>query len=631
MADDKDILHAAREAFEEARDAEDHNRLAYIEDIRFAKLGEQWPDKVVQQREREKRPCLTINKMPAFLRQVVNDARMNKPSIKVRAADSSADPHTADIMSGLIRNIEHVSNADVAYDTAIEHSAAGGFGYWRVSLDYAFDDAFDLDILIEPVRNPLSVYGDPSSTSADSADWNVCFVTERITKAEFERRYGDKATVDFDADDWAELSDDWMSEEGVLIAEYWTREEVEKDIVRLSDGRILAAEDLEADEQLAQAIAFGMIRVTGQRTIKAHKVTQYIMSGLEVLETNDWPGSFIPIVPVYGDDFIIEGKRYLRSLINPAKDAQRMFNYWRTTSTELVALSPRVPFIGPKGAFSGDNGWNTANTVSHAYLEYEVIEGAAPPQRQPLDMGVAAGALQEALNASDDMKAIIGLYDASLGARSNETSGKAIMARQREGDVSTFHFIDNLSRAIRHTGRILIDLIPHVYDQPRIVRILGEDGKEKTVPVNQPTQEVDEQGQAIQRIYDLSLGKYDLAVESGPSFTTRREELAMTIQQFVQAVPDAAGVLGPEMVRAMDFPNAQKLAEKLEAMLGGGIPPQVQKQIEEGMQRIKQLEAENQQLKADRQIDQAKVQVDQFEAETDRIKVVHDIQQIGFP
>jgi len=224
----------------------------------------------------------------------------------------------------------------------------------------------------------------------------------------------------------------------------------------------------------------------------SHKVTQRLLTGAEVLETNDWAGRYIPLVPVYGEEVNVEGKRYLRSLIRDAKDPQRMFNYWRTTTTELVALSPKAPFIGPKGAFQTDQAkWETANTDTHAYIEYD---GNVPPQRQAF-AGVPAGALQEALNASDDMKAIIGMYDASLGARSNETSGRAILARQREGDVSTFHFIDNLSRAIEHAGRILIDLIPKVYTGERIVRVLGQDGAAASVQLGKPVVEIGPDGQ----------------------------------------------------------------------------------------------------------------------------------------
>ena len=624
MSDDNTvILEAARDFYDNSKTVHNENRTSFENDVRFAKLGEQWPEEIKRQREVDERPCLTINRMPSFGRQVVNDARQNKPQPRAKAADSYGDPETAEIINGLIRNIEHISNADVAYDTAIDNAVYGGFGYIRVNIDYAFDDAFDLDIMVDRVLNPLSVYEDPNATSADGHDWTECLVTDRLTEGEFEAAYPDAVKTDFESEEWSNLGADWKDDDGVVIAEYWKREQVDKEIIRLSDGRIMEAEQLAQDEslQIMLATEADPLQVTGRRTVKAHKVTQYIMTGLEVLETNDWPGSYIPIVPVYGEEVVIGGERRFLSLIHHAKDAQRMMNYWRTVGTETVALSPKAPFVGAVGQFATDDGWSHANTKNLPYLEYDVVDGAPPPQRQPLDMGVAAGAMQEALNATDDMKSIMGIYDASLGARSNEVSGRAIMARQREGDVSTFHFIDNLSRAIRHVGRIIIDLIPHVYTGERVIRVLGEDKKEQTVPLGVPVPvmgkdgkpQINQMGEAIARIYDLSLGKYDLAVESGPSFTTQREELALMLQEMIRANPQSAAILGSEWVRASDFPGAEKIAAKLDKIdptNKDDIPPELQEQIKDGMATIQKLKAENQKLKTDMTGDQMDAKVE---------------------
>lgn len=631
-----DLLSAGKKQFERCSSYEDENRLVALEDIKFSRLSQQWPDEIVKQREKTRRPCLTINKLPAFIRQVVNDARQNKPSIKVHPVDSGADVKTAEVINGLIRNIEYTSNADVAYDTAIEASVAGGFGYWRIGMDYAYDDSFDMDLRIERVANQFAVYGDPNSTAADSSDWDDAFIIDRMPKEEFKRKYkkkknkgGEPVCVDFDNDAWSN-ADDWLDDETVMIAEWWTREQVEKEIVKLSNGAVISREDFEADPELAVLAEAGAIEIVGERKTKSYKVRQIIMTGADVLEVNDFPGCYIPIVPVYGDEIVVEGKRYFRSLIHNAIDAQRMYNYWRTTATELVALAPRVPWVGRKGTFDSDaSRWATANTDSHAYLEYD---GEAP-QRQPLDTGPAAGSLQEALNASDDMKAIIGIYDASLGARSNETSGKAIMARQREGDVATFHFIDNLSRAIRHTGRILLELIPHVYSGERIVRVVGEDGSQQAVKVNgqEPAEQIgpdgqpvkDDQGEVLLAIHDLTAGKYDLVVSSGPSFTTRREEAATQMTELVRAFPQAAPFIADIMAKNFDWPGADEIAKRFEAMNPAnqqkGLPPEVQQMIEQGQQAIQQLTQEVEALKADKS-------VDQFNAETKRMQVEGDIQ-----
>ena len=643
MADD--ILKEAKDAFAASADASSENRQTALDDVRFARLGEQWHADDLETRKRERRPCLTINKLPAFIRQVVNDARQNKPSIKVHPADSGADPETAEVINGLIRNIEYASSADVAYDTGVECAVTCGFGYWRVGLDYAFDDSFEMDLKIKRVLNPFSVYGDPHSTEADSSDWNSAFVVDRLTKADFEAQYGDKAKVDWDDTSWSSAGEPWRTENEVMVAEWWRREEKDRKILLFADTRddsmhVYSEDQIAEDEDFQQIQQF--LEFRQERMTKSHQVTQHIMTGAEILKSEPWPGRYIPIIPVYGDEFDVQGKRYFRSLIHNAKDAQRSFNYWRTASTELVALAPRVPFIGPKGAFDSDiNRWMTANTRNHAFLEYDPVPAAGntPPQRQPMDTGVAAGALQEALNASDDIKAIVGMYDASLGARSNEVSGKAIMTRQREGDVSTFHFVDNMARAIRHTGRVLIDLIPRVYDAERIIRVIGEDGSQEAKQVNTPYQVRDPKtGQPMQQpvigqdgqpmqdeagnplmkpimaLHDLTAGKYDLTVTTGPSYTTQREEAAAQMTEMIRAFPQAAPIVGPELAKNLDWPGADKIAEKMEQMASGQLPPEVQKQIEEGKQKLQQQAEEIQNLKSDQQASMAKMQADQQQA-----------------
>jgi hypothetical protein len=616
MADD-DLLKDAKAKFTLASDGESDNRTCYESDIRFGRHEEQWPGDIRKQREADGRPCLTVSKMNSFVRQVVNDSRQNKPSIKVHPVDSGADPDTAEVLDGLIRNIEYSSNADVAYDTAVDCAVSGGWGYIRVGLDYAYHDSFEMDLSIQRVANPLSIYGDPNSTQADSSDWMDAFVVDRLSKDQFKAKYGKtKTLVDWDDTSWHDET--WREDNDVLTAEWWNRVEAEVKIAQFADlrsGQIYtySQKQIEEDTDVQTLLQAGILQFKRERMGKTFKVTQRIMTGAEIIKTNEWAGCYIPIIPVYGDEYNIKGKRYFRSLIHSAVDAQRMFNYWRSTSTELVALAPRVPFIGPQGFADKDPNWQTANTVSHPYLEYE---GGIAPQRMPVDSGPAAGALQEALNASDDMKSVIGLYDASLGARSNETSGKAIMARQREGDVSTFHFIDNMARAIRHTGRVLLDIIPHVYTGERMIRIMGEDMKPSNVQLGKQVPKVDpktgepmrdEMGQAIMAMHDFSAGKYDLTVKTGPSFTTRREEAAYSMTEALRAFPDGASVIVPELAKNLDWPGADDIAEKLEAKSSGQLPPEVTKMIEQGKQELAKKDQEIAALKGDRSMDQAEL------------------------
>jgi hypothetical protein len=486
--------------------------------------------------------------LPAYIRQVVNDARQNKPAIKCHPVDEKSDQETATILNGLIRNIEYTSDADVAYDTALEAAVTSGFGYWRVNIEYTHDDTFERDLIIERINNAFSVYGDPDSTAADSSDWNYCFVTEMITKEEFSRRWKDNKPVDWSVSGYKALSSPWFDDENVLVCEYWIREPITRSIFQLSDGSTIDATVFDQSKDIFSALNLTIVQ---QRDVLSHRVVQYLMTGAEVLERNVWAGRYIPIVPVYGDEVNVEGVRYFRSLIRDAKDSQMMFNYWRTTATEIMALSPKAPFIGRKGSFNSDiDKWSTANTTNHAFIEYD---GQEPPQRQAMPQP-ATGMLQEAVNASEDIKAIIGIFDPALGKPNNETSGKAILARQRESDTSTFHFIDNLNRAIRHTGRILVDLIPSVYNSQRIIRILGDDKKPQNIPIGQPT--INPQG--IERIYDLTVGKYDVTVESGASFTTKREEAANQMLEFMRIMPQSAPMIADLLAKNLDWAGAMK-------------------------------------------------------------------------
>lgn len=622
---DKDTLADARADFKLCVDAEADQRKESLDDLEFARLGKQWPDDVVRQREKEGRPCLTINRLPAFIKQVTNDARQNRPSITVHPVDSGADKQTAEILNGLIRQIQNVSRADIVYDTALEFAVTMGLGYWVVRDQYTCEDSFDRDLVLERVSNPFSVYGDYESREATSADWNRAFITDFYSESAFKKRWKGADVSGFDADNDDETAL-WYEDKRIRVAEWWTRDKVPVRLLKMSDGTLLLeSKYLEVGDDgfaLKDIMDASGIVVAGDRMTDTYKVTQRIISGAQVLETNEWKGKYIPIVPVYGDEINVNGKRYFQSLVRFAKDPARMFNYWRTASTELVALAPKAPFIGPVGAFATDTAkWASANNASHAYIEYDPVPeaGNAPPQRQPFT-GVPAGALQEALNASDDMKNIMGLHDASLGARSNETSGRAIMARQREGDVSTFNFVDNLSRAIEHTGAILVDLIPKYYNVPRIIRCIKEDGTNYAVPVNQPVVPVQGQqmpGQpqeqfrpaqpgeteiaGLTKIFDLTTGKYDVTVAAGPSFTSKRQEAAAQMSEFVRAFPPLLQIGGDIMVRNMDWPGASELADRMKAMLPppaqGGLPPPVQQQMAQMMQQMQGMGQQLQQAK----------------------------------
>ena len=630
---DKELVNKAHERFTLAVEDARQNRERYIEDLKFY-AGEQWPDRVRRDREIQDRPVLTINRLPMFVRQVTNDQRINRPSIKVKPVDSGADIETADVLSGVIRHIERNSNADIAYDNAFFYAVTGSFGFFRIVTDYCDDQSFDQEILIKPIVNSLTVYYDHEAHSIDGSTWRYAFITEEITKKEFEKKYPGKSGG------WDQTTGDtqtWVMADSVRIAEYWWVTEEDRTLLQLEDGTVIEQSEYDKLPPEAQTEPVDQ-RVTKMRVVKWAKI-----GGNEVLERGDWAGKWIPIVPVFGDMVFIEGKIQLFSLIRFAKDPQRLLNYFRSTETELLALQPKAPYIAAEGQIEGyEQIWAKANRENYSVLPYKptTVSGLAvpAPQRQAF-ASPPTGVLQGAENAQRDMMATTGIYESSLGMRSNEQSGRAIVARQREGDVSTYHFLDNMTRAVTHAGRILVDLIPKIYDTPRIVRILGEDGAEEMVQVNQPFAAKDDYGRAIEKIYDLSTGRYDVVVEAGASFSTKREEAAMSMMEMVKTNPQIMSIAGDLIVKSMDWPGAEQLAERLQMMLPPNLqkpkegepqmPPEVQAQVQQSEQMIQQLDEAIQAMTAElekKDLEQRKLEIEQFNAQTQRLKVQGELE-----
>lgn len=599
------IITEALQRFKQAEDAENDWRNTGLEADKFAN-GEQWPRNVKQAREVESRPCLTINRMMQFVRQVTNDARQNRPSVKIDPVDDS-DKDVAEILEGLVRHIQVASNADVAYDTACQSQVTKGWGYFRVITDYCDDDSFDQDILIKRIKNAFSVYFDPYCQEPDYSDAKFAFVVSDIPMAEFKREYPKADTESLVFTTTGDTPPDWASNDTIRVCEYFSVEEKTHKLYQFSDGMTVSGEHAENVRKAAEAAGETIVK---ERDAKVKTVVWRKITASEVLEEKEWPGKYIPIIPVLGEDIDIDGKRHLTGMVYNAMDAQRQYNYMSTAQTEAIALAPKAPFVMAAGQVEGYEAfWKNANNIAYAYLPYNAMnvdgQSVPPPQRMQAEPPVAA-MVEATQKAAEDMKATTGIFDANLGAKSNETSGKAIMARQKEGDISNFHYIDNLSRAIRHLGVILIDLIPKIYDAPRIVRIVKPDMTSKMMPINQP---VDGKNQPIQpgqqpqdgvsKVFDLTTGKYAVTVEVGPSFSTKRQEAADAMTQIIQAAPEIMQICGDLLVKNFDFPGADEMAERLHAALppqlqsqgddATPVPPQAKAQMAQMQQMIQQL------------------------------------------
>ncbi len=624
----RDIIELFNADWEADRD----NRDAAYDDLHFL-AGDQWDSRAKAERDLARRPMVTVNKMGQFVRQVTGDMRLNPTSINVLPVDDEGDVEKAEIFEGLIRQIEYASNATQAYAHAFECSAGVGIGHFRINTQYAPDSVTDQEIVIERILNPLAVVWDSGSVKIDRSDALHCFVTDLIPVRVFKEKYPDASQSDFPRND-LNANIYWRTGDMVRIAEFWHKEPYERTLALLSDGSTADITDVRKKDK-------AFLGIVAERKFTDYRVKQYIISGSEILKgPNDWAGKFIPIVPAIGTEIPMDETVVRQGIIRPAKDAQRLYNYYRSSQAELIGQQPRSPFILTVDQVKGfEAEWNTANTNPRPWLPYNA-DPKAPGAPQRLAPPQASAALwQEAEIANDDIKATTGIYDASLGARSNETSGKAILARQREGDVGSYHYFDNFKAAIKRAGDILLDLIPKIYDAPRTIRIIGpEEGEPSYTPVNQPA--FDPVQMAETTLNDLSVGKFDVRVQAGPAFSTRREEARESMLAATQANPQLWMIAGDLIIKAMDWPYAKEIAERIKR----SIPPQItgdeeamaaqQPQPDPVQEMAARLAMEAERAKIEKDlatVDKTEAETAKIEAETQvlGIKTAVDVQRAG--
>jgi hypothetical protein len=613
--DDK-FMNEMRTRFELSIEADSENRVRSLDDVRFVSVqGEQWDE--YQKRKRKTRPCYEFNRLRQHIRQVTGDQRQNRPQIKLRAVEQG-DKETADIMQGLIRNIESISNADKAYDTAFEWAVTGGYGVWRLKTEYNTNDSFEQDIKIQEVTNPFSVYFDPSAQEFDRRDAQYAFVITRMGKDEFKQKYPNDELIDYTGANYD--IQHWIDDASVTLCEYWYKQYEDKNLLLLSNGNTVYEDEI-PDRMVLEANG---ITVLKERKVEVPKVKMALLTGEGVIEEANWAGRFIPIVPVYGDIVDIDGEFHYSGMVRFGKDAQRVYNYHRTTMIETIANAPKVPYLVTPEQIKGFEGlWKSANAENMPFLPYNPDPRAGGMPQRSGGVEIPQALITASQYDAEDIKAVTGQFDASMGAGGNETSGRAILARQREGDTATYSYIDNLSRAIRYTGEILVDLIPKIYDTERVVRILGIDGGEKWVEINKI--QLDQMtGQQI-ITNDITSGKYDVSVNVGASYNTQRQEASEALLEMM-GNPMLAPVVADLLAKNLDIPNSDELEKRLrkigiksgviepseEEMAEGGdeVMQGMQQQFEEQM-AVMQQQAEQVLAQMTSKIDEQKAQLEQ--------------------
>ena len=641
-----DILEQANKRYDACVSADNENFSNVRADLKFLN-GEHWPEDAKKLRKAERRPCLTINKLPAFVRQITNDQRQNRPSIHVHPVDDDADRDVATILEGMIRHIEYDSDAATCYDTAVHLATAAGRGFFRLITDYEAPESFDQVIKFDRIRNACSVHIDPSAKCPAGSDAQFCFVDSTESASSIAAQYPESSYATADGDDDKDL----------LITEYYCVHETPDELLLLSNGETGMRSDL---IEMPLGVTVQKSRKTARKEIRWYKLAGqgYVDSGVsrtrtrqqklsEVLEETTLPFDWIPVFQVIGNELDIDGDVTYSGIVRDAKDSSLMYDYWMTSATEEVSMRPKTPYIGAEGAFAGhEEEWRQANVRTFSYLEYKpkTVNGtlAPKPSREPM-ADVPAGVLAMAMHASDEIKQTTGVYDASLGARGNETSGKAIQSRKRQGDLSNFHYTDNLNKTLIHAGRVLISGIRRVYSGPRMVRTIGKDETPGFEKINQPQRELVEQetgeiSVAEKIINDVTVGKYDVIVKAGPSYSTLREESLDAMIEVGQSWPKLMDVAGDKVIEAMDWPDAEQIAGRIKRTMPAALvadddsgeaelPDQTKQLIQQAGDKIEELQQALQQALAELEKSQSNAAL---EIEKERIRAENrlDVEEV---
>jgi hypothetical protein len=641
-----ELIEKAKRYFKAASEAWNDQYEKSQSDLRFCSPDCQWPDDV--KASRIGRPTYASDRINAQVKAIVNAQRENRPAVTVHVSNDGADQDTAEVLQGMIRHIENESDADLAYDQAFEDAVRCGIGFWRILTKYA-PNSFDQEISVEAIPNPFSVYIDPSYKRIDGSDIGWAFITSTLTEDEFKLTYPDAEASGYSGFEWVGLQNKapgWFSNDGktCVIAEFFIKEENEKTLVKLSDGRVLAKEDLSPEEK--DLIQF-------ERSIKEPVIKWYKINGLEILEETVWPGNRIPVIPVFGDALLVDGKRVYTGLVGNIKEEQMMLNVAKTTAIEMIAQAPKTPWVGPKG-FVGDRKeeWANANVSNKAYLEYDNTDDSGNPIDKP-ERNVAEPPIQGILTLvgtiENDIKATNNLYDPSMGQKISNQSGVAVKALQNAGSVTNYHFSDNLSRAIRLEGRMFLELIPKVYSEKRVIRIIGLDDKHKLVTINgegSPDETGVESTDGTAKIYDVTKGGYDVVVTAGPSYQTKRQENLAMLLDLAGKDPLLMQVAPDLIVSQFDSPVAIQLTKRLEKTLAPGLlddsmkdlPPDVVKRLQQDQMMIQQLtealKKETELANHEQALVTAKIHAAQIQQETELLKLkaqmIHETNTTAF-
>lgn len=640
------VIQRAMDRFKRCAQWEGNARERFLDDLKFANAdaynGYQWPNDIRRNRDVDERPVLTINKVRQHNLQILNDMKRNMPSVRIRAVGGGASYQAAQVYEGLVRHIQYQSTAQVAYATAAEFQVTAGVGYWRVLTQYINDTEFEQEITIKRIIDPLAVYIDPDAREKDCSDARFAFIFEDVSKDEFFQKYPQYKDYPPGGSTLETTVDNWISKDYVRIAEYYEKEMVKDELLSLADPAT-GMRQLIKKSQLPSEVYDAACRDpnTKRRPAVVPTVMWYKIVGDRIAEKREVVGRYIPIVKLAGEEVIMDGIMDRKGHTRCMLDSQRMYNYWCSSAVEQVALQTKTPYIAPARAVEGfETMWNSANRVNSSVLVYNDRDDEGneirPPQRSdPPQMAQAY--IQGVQMSAMDMMAASGQWQNAMGQQGNERTGEAIKQRQDQGENATFHFFDNLNLAIAYTGKIVLDMIPAVYDTQRTIKIMAEDGVEQQVTLDPTAPQAysemrDKDNKVIEQVLNPATGSYMVVSDAGPNYLTKREDAREHLTLLMTQNPALTGIVGDLMLQASDFPMAAEAAQRLRRMVPpqamGEGPSQSEQVLQQQVQQLQQLLTQTmdklgQEKNKSRSKDQLRA-LDVYGKETDRMKVLLD-------
>lgn len=592
MKKDEDIIQEALERYTIASECDMEERGLALDDLKFEHNEDnyQWPADIRTQRERSKspRPCLSLNKIPEKINEVEGEFKQMRPSFKIRGVDSASDPKVANIIGGIIRQIEYGSNAKSAYNHSHSQSLKCGRGGWRIDIEDSPADPFVKDIVINRIANVLAIIIDPDSQKQDRSDANYMFLVSEMSIKEFESKYPDADPVEWPVDAKTEKTG-WRTDTTIRVVEYWWKEDETRTFYRVE--RLINGIPIQLT--VKQDKLLGSDTIVEQKEAEVKVVRWAKLTFNQILDgPTEWPSRYIPIIFEVGRETNIDGQNKMKGMVRDAKTPQQMYNFWSSSITEQIALSPKAPYLVTPAMLKGfQNMWDQSNIENFLYLFYNPdpkMPQGYPKREPPPLLSPAIG--HELQRMAHDIMSAMGIYQASLGAQGPEVSGKAILAKQKQGSLGSYTFTDNFQIALVYSMKVIIDLIPYVYDTERIIRIRGEDGSEKSVPINarpvspmlkqqefSPDLISDAREGVTEYINDMTVGAYDVVVSIGPSYDTQRQEALAVLMELVGNIPQFGPATVDLIVQNIDVPGVAdelvKRAKKIVPVDIRGLEP----------------------------------------------------------